>query len=116
MLDTQEKEKQMCDCRKQECPVNGKCLTQNLIFKATMKTENQNKFYIGSAGLTFKDRYTKHRYSFKHEKHGNATTLSQNIGKHKNNTVNFKIYLEILTRTKKKYNLKMGVNYATRKK
>ena len=48
----------MCDCRKQECPVNGKRLTQNLIYKATAKTENQTKFYICFTGLTFKDRYT----------------------------------------------------------
>ena len=83
-------------------------LTQNLIYKATVKTENQTKFYIGSTGLTFKDRYTKHKYSFKHEKHGNATTLSQHIWKLKNNKVNFKIYWEILTRTKNKYSLKNG--------
>ena len=32
MLDRQEKEKRMCECKKQECPVNCKCLTQNLIY------------------------------------------------------------------------------------
>ena len=106
MLDTQEKEKRMCDCKKQECPVKGKCLTENLIYKATVKTENQTKFYIGSTGLSFKDRYTKHRYSFKHEKHGNATTLSQHIWKLKNNNFDFKIYWEILTRTKKQIQFK----------
>ena len=35
--------------------------------------------YIGSTGLIFKDRFTKNKYSFRHEKHSNNTTLSQFI-------------------------------------
>ena len=34
VLDTQEKEKRVNDCRKQQGPFNGKCLTLNLIYKA----------------------------------------------------------------------------------
>ena len=56
MLDTQYKERRMCDCKKQECPVNGSCLMENIIYKATVITENQTKFYVGSAGLSFKNR------------------------------------------------------------
>ena len=108
MLDTQEKERRMCDCRKEDCPVNGRCLTENVIYKASVKTANETKFYVGSTGLTFKNRYTKHKYSFRHEKNSNATTLSQHIWKLKNNNVNFKIKWEILSRTKNKYNLKNG--------
>ena len=73
-----------------------------------MKTENQTKVYIGFIGLTFKDRDKIHRYIFKHKKHGNATTLSQYIWKLKNKRVDFKIYWEILTRTKNNYSLKNG--------
>ena len=54
------------------------------------------------------DHCTKHKHSFRHEKHSNATTLSQNIWKLKNNNINFKIQWEILFRTKNKYNLKNG--------
>ena len=108
MLDTQYKERRMCDCKKQECPVNGSCLMENIIYKATVITDNQTKFYVGSTGLSFKNRYTKHKYSFKHEKHKNTTTLSQYIWKLKNSEVNFKIQWEILTRTKNKYSLKNG--------
>ena len=106
MLVTQDKKRRMCDCKKQECPVNGSCLTENIIYKPIIKTENQTNFYVVSTGPSFKNRYTKHKYSFKHEKHRNATTLSQYIWKLKNNKVNFKIQWEILTRTKNKYNLK----------
>ena len=79
MLDTQEKERRMCDCRKEDCPVNGRCLTENVIYKASVETANDTKFYVGSTGLTFKNRYTKHKHSFRHEKNSNATTLSQYI-------------------------------------
>ena len=79
-----------------------------MIYKASVKTANETKFYVGSTGLTFKNRYTKHKHSFRHEKNSNATTLSQYIWKLKNNNVNFKIKWEILSRTKNKYNLKNG--------
>ena len=71
---------------------------ENIIYKGTFITENQTKFYVGSTGLSFKNRYTKHKFSLEHEKHRNATTLSHYIGKQKNNKVNFKINWEILTK------------------
>ena len=74
-----EDDKLMCDCRKQECSVDGKCLTENLTYKATVKTDNGLKTYIGSTYLMFKDRFTKHKYNFKPEKLCNTTTLSQFI-------------------------------------
>ena len=81
----------MCDCRKQDCPVNGRCLIENVIYRASVKTANETKFCVSSTGLTFKNRYAKHKHSFRHEKHSNATTLSQYIWKLKDNNVYFKI-------------------------
>ena len=52
---------------------------------------NETKFYVGSTGLTFKNRYTKHKHSFRHEKNSNATTLSQYIWKLKNNKLTSKL-------------------------
>ena len=80
MLDTQEKERRMCDCRnrKEDCLVNGRCLIENVIYRASVETANKTKFYVGSTGLTFKNRYTKHKYSFRHEKNSHAT-LYHNI-------------------------------------
>ena len=77
MLDTQDKERWMCDYRKQDYPVNGSFLMENFIYIAIVTTENQIKFYVGSTGLTFKNRFTKLKCSFRHEKHSNATILSQ---------------------------------------
>ena len=42
------KSKRVCDCKIQDCPVDGKCLTENLIYKAIVKTEKGIKTYIGS--------------------------------------------------------------------
>ena len=53
--------KRMCGCKNQECPVNGKCLTKSLIYKATVKPEKDTRSYVGSTGLSFKDHYTKHK-------------------------------------------------------
>ena len=39
--------------------MNGSFLMVNVIYKATVKTDNQTKFYVGSTGLTFKNLYTK---------------------------------------------------------
>ena len=77
LLNMQEKKKHMFFCRKQESPANGKCLTENLIYKVTVKTKNHIKFYVGSTRRSFKNSYTKHTYSFKHEMHCSATTLSK---------------------------------------
>ena len=52
-------EGKICDCKKQEYPVNGSCLMENVIYKATAIAENQTKFYVGPTGLSFKNRYTK---------------------------------------------------------
>ena len=90
LLNMQKKKKRMCDCSKQEYPVNGKCLSENLTYKATVKTGNHTKFNVGSTGISFKDRYTKHTYSFRHEKHCNAFILSQYIWKLKISKSNYK--------------------------
>ena len=60
--------------------VNHKRLNENLIYKATVKSLNDTQSYIDFTESTFKDRYTKNKKSFKHEKYGNATTLLNFVG------------------------------------
>ena len=74
---TQEKS---CSCprtRKDTCPLDNKCLTSCVVYKATV--QESNKFYIGIAETSFKDRFTRHKHSFKNANNKNATTLSQHI-------------------------------------
>ena len=61
-----------CNCtkaKKSQCPLQQKCLTKNVIYKAVVKTSNDEKYYVGSTGRTFKERYaasvTSTRYGIK---------------------------------------------------
>ena len=58
-----------CNCRqKNSCPLDGNCLAENIVYKATITTDNQNyklKEYIGSTCNKFKTRYGNHKASFK---------------------------------------------------
>ena len=52
-----------CNCRKKDsCPLNDKCLTPKVIYRADVSNEDNNdqKFYFGLAETTFKERYNNH--------------------------------------------------------
>ena len=71
-----------CNCRIQNsCPLNGKCLTTELVYQATVtRNDNQQEeTYIGLTENTFKTRYNGHTSSFSNEEKKNSTTLSQYI-------------------------------------
>lgn len=70
-----------CNCRqKNECPLDGKCLKKNVIYQATVTTEdNRQETYVGLTENTFKTRYTAHKSSFRNVEKRNATALSQYI-------------------------------------
>ena len=54
-----------CNCRKpNECPVDNKCQMSDVIYQATVVTDNDSKIYIGSCSTTFKKRYSNHKTSF----------------------------------------------------
>ena len=57
-----------CNCRnKNNCPLDGKCLTPNIIYEAQI-TSNQltykQKLYIGTAETDFNHRFSNHTKSF----------------------------------------------------
>ena len=58
-----------------DCPVNGTCLTESVIYSASVSTENSTKEYIGLSCNSFKSRYSGHVDSFRHRNRG-QTTLS----------------------------------------
>ena len=61
-----------CNCiNKSKCPLNNKCLSNNVWYKGniTSTTENyRNKIYYGISETMFKGRYANHRKSLKIEK------------------------------------------------
>ena len=66
-----------CNClptRKMNCPLNGNCCQQNVVYKATTQGPNQ-EYYIGVTE-NFKARWHQHNRSFRNEELKNATSLS----------------------------------------
>ena len=83
LSDTKQTEDRLCNCiEKNKCPLEGKCLTKELIYKATVtcdKTNNQTKTYIGLAETTFKKRFANHKKSFNIERYEKETELSKEV-------------------------------------
>ena len=68
-----------------------KCLTENVIYEATITTpepDNTVKKYIGLCETSFKKRYANHKKSFNHERYKNSTTLSTEFWRLKNANLN----------------------------
>ena len=96
---SQNTETDNCNCdNKNTCPLAKQCMTNNIIYKATVTTNNTNdtKHYIGMTATTFKERYANHTSSFRHKKDSNKTELSKHIWKLKENNRDYTIKWSIL--------------------
>lgn len=97
---TQEKNdrNKTCNCRRTtDCPMKGKCLTNSVVYKATVKTNNnEEKSYIGSTEKTFKERYYAHKHDIRHGKQ--TTALSIYVSKCIENVLEPIITWEILSK------------------
>ena len=68
-----------CNCRvKTDCPLNGDCRKESVIYKCTATTCNSNKVCLGLTEFK-KQRFYDHVKSFKNEFYANSTTLSSYI-------------------------------------
>ena len=87
-----------CNCRLGTflCPLKGKCLVKDVVYEATIVTDNDTKFYIGSCATTFKARYSNHISNFKNAWSKNATELSGYIWELKEQNRQYKINWKIL--------------------
>jgi hypothetical protein len=74
---SQNMETDNCNCdNKNTCPLPKQCMTNNIIYKATVSTvttnnTNDTKHYIRMTATTFKERYANHTSSFRHKKDSN---------------------------------------------
>ena len=69
-----------CNCRNNtQCPLQGSCNTQSVIYKATVTTPrlDTKKTYIGLTEGPWKQRYSQHKSSFNNRKYEQNTTLSK---------------------------------------
>ena len=89
-----------CNCRKKDqCPLDNKCLITSVIYKANVTTDKDNtgKNYVGLTEETFKQRYAQHLLSFRNRKYANRTELAKHIWKIKENKENYKISWSIIS-------------------
>ena len=80
LLNAPEPQKRKCNCTKgNACPVEGNCLKENVIYKATVtQVNNTVNTYTGLTCNTFKARLGTHKHSFNNAE-ANQTTLSNHI-------------------------------------
>ena len=65
-----------CKCN---CPLNGECLTQCLVYKATSTTSSNSFVYYGTSEGEFKSRYNNHTKSFRNRECINVPELSKHV-------------------------------------
>ena len=69
-----------CNCQSTpNCPLNGECLTQCLVYKATSTTSSNSFAYYGTSEGEFKSRYNNHTKSFRHGECMNESKLSKRV-------------------------------------
>lgn len=93
LLSTNEdQENRKCNCRtKPNCPLKGECLTKCIVYKASVKTNENTSIYYGTSEGEFKTRFNNHTKSFKHSKYQNDTELSKLIWQLKENSTPFEL-------------------------
>ena len=66
-----------CNCRSPEnCPLNGKCLEESLIYSSKVSSNLGTKEYIGVTKNTFKERWDGHNFDARHIEFRHITTLA----------------------------------------
>ena len=94
-------ETENCNCQKpSECPLNKKCLSSNIVYKAVVTSagEGETKEYIGMTATTFKTRYRNHKKSFNYTRYEKDTALSKHIWELKRSNKSYTIIWSILKR------------------
>ena len=101
-INTSENEARMCNCRNKEtCPLKGKCLSNSLVYMATVTPAKGKKFnYKGLSADEFKNRYNDHNKTFRNPIYRTRTELSKAIWDLKDKNISYKIDWKIITRAK----------------
>ena len=62
------------------CPLNGACLTESLVYKATVLAENHEpQTYVGMTEHNFKTQFPNHKMLFENPNYRSSTTLSKYV-------------------------------------
>ena len=98
------KRDETCNCRgeaKKACPLQGKCQTSTVVYKATVTTNTDTKIYIGSTEGTFKKRHYGHKSDIRNESNRHNTTLSHYIWDCKDRGEEPRVTWEIMKKCRK---------------
>ena len=99
LSDTCNTEVRLCNCRdRSKCPMEGKCLTKCIIYRAEVEANDTKATYYGLCEDTFKARYNNHTKSFRLKKYENETELSKHIWKLKDNATDYVIRWNVASR------------------
>ena len=91
-----------CNCRnKNLCPVGNECLQKCVVYQAVVEREDGvTDSYIGLTENSFKDRWTKHKSSFRTRNPKNASGLSRYIWNLDDQNVKYELKWKIISRAK----------------
>ena len=99
-----------CNCRiGEDCPLQNKCLTPNIIYRADMHCEanKDHKFYFGVAQTPFKKRFRNHNRDLNQKQYIKSTELSKYIWSLKDAgtlyTINWSIAAKVKSSAKVNY-------------
>ena len=73
----------------------GHCRSKNIIYKATVNSDFEKKFYIGLCSTQLRFRYANHKKSFKGGVYENKTEISKYVCGFQRENINFKIIWEL---------------------
>ena len=116
VLKTGEKQKgDLCNCNQQaDYPLTGKCLVNNVVYKATVTSSTERptcKSYIGICETSFKTRFNNHKSSFNIEEKKNISELSKYVWELKNKKSDFQITWSMLKKKARTLTELKDVNY-----
>ena len=92
---------------KKPCPLDNKCLTPSIIYKAQISKNTKHKKYLDAAETLFKERYSNHTQDLKHKNYMECDELSEYTRSLKNQGMTPIVKWRIV----KKINSKVSPNY-----
>ena len=98
----QEVDPKTCNCRNRNlCPLENKCLTKCCVYQAVVtRVDGVVDSYVGLTENTFKDRWTKHKSSFRTRNPKNASGLSRYIWKLEDDNIGYKLEWRVISQAK----------------
>ena len=82
------------------CPLDGKCKTPNIVYKATVKSGDSVETYTGLTEPPFQKRFQNHKSDFQYQKNRNNTALASHIWALKDQNQDFSVNFQILKKAR----------------